>query len=80
VIETGLKFIITVDYNKFKEVFQQRRKPGNQPKKEIKTDFPKATTNNSPTEGDHSVSFTEKVLTDDKRAIPEAVKDSTDGN
>ena len=79
VIETGLKFIITVDYNKFNEIFH-RRKPQNQPKKEAKTNAGQATTTNSPADGDQTISFTDKVSADDRKSIPAAVKDSTDGN
>jgi hypothetical protein len=79
VIETGLKFIITVDYNKFKEIFQKRRRGENRPKKEETTNAGKETTSNSPTQSEEAVSFTDSLFVDDKR-IPVAVKDSTDGN
>ncbi|MCW3107157.1 MAG: hypothetical protein JWQ09_1663 [Segetibacter sp.] len=80
VIETGLKFIITVDYNKFKEIFRKRRRPSDQPKKETKTNAGQATTANSPAEGEQAISFTDKIWIDDRKAISTAVKDSTDGN
>jgi translocation and assembly module TamB len=80
VIETGLKFIITVDYNKFKEIFQKRRRPQDQPNKKTKTDPGNATTSNTPVESEQSVSFTDRILVDDKRAVSTAVKDSIDGN
>ncbi|MDQ6812125.1 MAG: translocation/assembly module TamB, partial [Bacteroidota bacterium] len=79
VIETGIKFIITVDYNKFNEIFH-KRKPKNQLKKEAKTSAGQATTTNSPADGNQTVSFTDKISADDRKAIPPAVKDSTDGN
>ncbi len=79
VIETGLKFIITVDYNKFKEIFR-KRKPQNQNKKDTKTKASQATTTNSPADSEQAVSFTDKTLADDRKSIPVAVKDSTDGN
>jgi hypothetical protein len=80
VIETGLKFIITVDYNKFQEIFKKRRRPENKVKKEQEKTPTKETTGNTPTQSEDAVSFTDKVLVDDKRVISAAVKDSTDGN
>ncbi|HSU51290.1 MAG TPA: translocation/assembly module TamB domain-containing protein, partial [Segetibacter sp.] len=80
VIETGLKFIITVDYNKFKEIFQKRRRGENRRKKEENNNANKETTSNSPSQNQEAVSFTDSLFVDDRRTIPVAVKDSTDGN
>lgn len=79
VIETGLKFIISVDYNKFKEIFMKRKKSQNQ-QKETKPKATQATTANSPEDGDKPVSFIEKISADDKRTIPAAVNEPTDEN
>lgn len=81
VIETGLKFIITVDYNQFKEIFRKRGRR-NQAPKQTKPKAEQATTTNSPADnsGDSTVSFTDKASADDRKSIPAAVKDSTNGN
>jgi hypothetical protein len=79
VIETGLKFIITVDYNKFKEILHRKRPP-KESKKETKTTTNQATTDNSSGGNDEVVSFTDKASADDRKSIPPAVNDSTDGN
>ncbi len=80
VIETGLKFIISVDYNKFKEIFQKRVRPQTQKEKEAKPKAVQATTSNTSSENEQRSSGAEKTLADDKKSIPASVKDSTDGN
>jgi len=78
VIETGLKFIISVDYNKFKEIFQKRKKAPSQ--KEKKPKAAQATTSNTPVGDEQKPANTEKILADDRKSIPASVKASTDGN
>ncbi|WP_018616045.1 translocation/assembly module TamB domain-containing protein [Segetibacter koreensis] len=78
VIETGLKFIISVDYNKFKDIFRKRRRF--QQQKETKSQATQATTSNTPAENDQVISDSEKTVADDRKSIPASVKDSTDGN
>lgn len=78
VIETGLKFIITVDYNKFQEIFHKRKKdPSPKP---VKPKDNQATTKNESEESKDVISFSDKVAADDRKTIPVAAKDSTDGN
>jgi translocation and assembly module TamB len=78
VIETGLKFIISMDYNKFKEIFQKRKKPKKE--KEPKPTGEQETTSSIPSENEQKFSNADKFLADDRRYIPAAVKDSTDEN
>lgn len=78
VIETGLKFIISVDYNKFKEIFQKKKKAPSQ--KETKPKAVQATTSNTSAGDEQKPANTEKILADDRKSIPASVKDSTDGN
>lgn len=92
VVETGLKFIISVDYNRFKQIFQKtrtRRERREQKKqdqelekiqkeKEEKTN--KATTGNYPVEENQTVLFSDKIVMDNRKSIPGLVKDSTDEN
>lgn len=85
VIETGLKFIISVDYNKFKEIFKKRKRPKKQDKqpvtpKDTKTNTTQATTGNTPAKNDQSVLFDNKPLIDDRKSMPALVKVSTDEN
>lgn len=79
VIETGLKFIMSVDYNQFKEIFQKRRSRS-QRDKETKRKAEQATTGNTPAENKQEVSNAEKIVADDRKSIPVTVKDSTDEN
>ena len=78
VIETGLKFIISVDYNKFKDVFRKRRRY--QQQKQTKTQNKPATTSNTSTENEKVASNAEKTVADDRKSIPASVKESTDEN
>jgi len=93
VVETGLKFIISVDYNRFKQIFQksgarkERRaqkkaeKEAEKQEKEKEEAADKATTNNSPEESKPTtVVFTDKIALDNRKLIPALAKDSTDEN
>ncbi|MEJ7683768.1 MAG: hypothetical protein WKG06_39080 [Segetibacter sp.] len=80
VIETGLKFIMSVDYNQFKEIFQKRKRWRDLKDKETKPKAVPATTSNIPAENEQKSSDAEKTLADDRKSIPASVKDSTDGN
>jgi hypothetical protein len=81
VIETGLKFIISVDYNQFKDIFRKRRNRQQQQQRQTETQTTQATTSNTPAENDpRIVSDTEKSMADDRKSIPASVKDSTDEN
>ncbi len=84
VVETGLKFIISADYNKLKDLLRKKKKQ--QAAKSDKNDNSgkanKATTANSPSPGngeDSTVAFANKlIIADDKRNAAAQVKDSTD--
>lgn len=78
VIETGLKFIMTVDYNQFKDIFRNRKRL--QKQKQTKTPSAQATTGNTPADNEKVASGDEKTMADDRKSIPASVKDSTDGN
>ncbi|HLL41787.1 MAG TPA: translocation/assembly module TamB domain-containing protein, partial [Segetibacter sp.] len=83
VIETGLKFIISVDYNKFKDVFRDRRKRRQQreaQQKEIDSQDTQATTSNTGGGNEKLISDAERSIADDRKSIPAPVKDSTDGS
>lgn len=80
VIETGLKFIMSVDYNKFKDIFHKRRRQQSQKDKEAKPKSTQATTGNAPADNNNAVSNAEKTMADDRKTIPASVKDSTDEN
>ena len=78
VIETGLKFIISVDYNKFKDIFRKKKK-----QQQLNTAKPKsapATTDNTSPDNKQTTADSEKTMADDRKSIPASVKDSTDGN
>ena len=79
VIETGLKFIMSVDYNQFKEIFQ-KKKSWSEREKEAKPKSGQPTTRNTPTQNEQKTSDAEKTMADDRKSIPASVKDSTDGN
>jgi hypothetical protein len=90
VVETGLKFIISVDYNRFKQIFEksgarQRRREQRQAEreaekaeKEKQENGNKATTNNENGEQDQTVLFTDTIPADNRKTIPALAKDSTD--
>jgi hypothetical protein len=87
VVETGLKFVMSVDYNKFKDIFIQRknrrqqRKAQKENEKEAKQSE-KATTasGNVPQENPPFVTYEKVIIADDRKNIAATVKDSTDGN
>ncbi len=85
VIETGLKFIMTVDYNKFREIFENMKA-----RREIKKaqkaaeDSTSATTtsfnynkNNPGTENTDAIESTEKISADNRKNIPVVNKDES---
>lgn len=78
VIETGLKFIISVDYNQFKDIFRKRRR--GQQQKPAKPQNTPPTTGNTPSKDEQLATDSEKIVADDRKSIPASVKDSTDGN
>jgi translocation and assembly module TamB len=85
VVETGLRFIMSVDYNKFKQIFmdrqlrRERRKQDRQDKKDT-TPTQATTSTDTPIKDTTSVVQFEKVSADDRKAIPATVKDSTNEN
>jgi hypothetical protein len=90
VVETGLRFVMSVDYNKFKDIFtlrKNRRKQRQQEKtrdKELKdstSNSNKATTSTEPVRKDDLPIASEKVIiADDRKTVPATVKDTTDEN
>jgi len=86
VVETGLKFVMSVDYNKFKDIFIQRknRRQQRQLQKEQEKQQPateKATTANDsiPLENSQTVTYQKDIIADDRKPVTATVKDSTDG-
>jgi hypothetical protein len=70
VIETGVKFVMSIDYNKFKEIFVQRkqRREVKKENKEKEKETKQATTgNNSPANDSTTVQF-EKVPADKRKS------------
>jgi hypothetical protein len=87
VVETGLKFIISVDYEKFKDIFTDRKKRRQQrqeqkAREEALKSSEKVTTatDSTPTSDSSIVIFEKDVIADDRKTVPATVKDSTDGN
>jgi translocation and assembly module TamB len=87
VVETGLRFVMSVDYNKFKDIFTQRKNRRRQRQeeksreKEQKSSEKATTANDSvPQENSPIVTFDKVVIADDRKTIPATVKDSTDEN
>ena len=87
VVETGLKFIISVDYNKFREIFQKKRvrKPKDQaPKNDniaAQTDKPTAQNNApAPANQNKTVSTGNAIVADDRKIIPAPENEPTDEN
>ncbi|HEX8278462.1 MAG TPA: hypothetical protein VF540_07195, partial [Segetibacter sp.] len=79
----GLKFIISVDYNKFKDVFRDRKKRRQQreaQQKEIERRDTQATTSNTGKGNEKLISNADRLIADDRKSVPASVKDSTDGN
>jgi translocation and assembly module TamB len=90
VIEQGLKFIMTVDYNKFREVLR-RGKERRQFKKQQKADTTAVQTQTTfidtppdvaggatPLSNTDSTTETNKTAADDRKSIPALDKASTD--
>jgi hypothetical protein len=86
VVETGLKFIISVDYEKFKEIFTDRKKRRQQrraqkEREEALKSSDKATTANDSIPNENSpVTFDKVIIADDRKIVPATEKDSTDAN
>lgn len=75
VVETGLRFIISVDYNQFKEIFQRSRRKRNRKEENKPT---QSTTANMPAGDERSIIQLDKVSADDRRTVPATAKVSTD--
>jgi hypothetical protein len=86
VVETGLKFIMSVDYNKFKEIFQGRKARREMRKKQKELDKQQenklkpeqATTGNTPGESSNPPIVSTDMIADTRKNIAASVKDSTD--
>ena len=79
--ETGLRFIMSVDYNKFKEIFVQRKRRREARKDEKKNEVaPPPTTTNDKSTKDTSVVQFEKVAADDRKKTAATDNVSTDEN
>jgi hypothetical protein len=82
VVETGVKFIMSVDYNKFKEIFVQRkqRREAKKENREKEKETKQATTgNDSPAKDSTTVQF-EKVPADKRKTTRATDNVSTDEN
>lgn len=79
VIENGLKFIISVDYNRFKEIFEQRkqRRRVREMNRENKDELEKAKETNNPSDST-GVSFLIKSPADIRQTYSASDKASTD--
>ncbi len=79
-LETGVKFIMSVDYDKFREIFVQRklRREAKKENKEKDKETKQSTTGNSPASDSTTVQF-EKVPAD-KRKSTSADNAPTDEN
>ena len=83
VVETGLKFIISADYNNLKDLLRKKRKQqqAKTDKKDNKNKSEKTTTGNLPLSNDsedHSVAFDNKaIIADDRKTLSAPVKDTT---
>lgn len=91
VVETGLRFVMTVDYNRFRQIFQNRKKRREQRKaqkemtdsiKNINTTNTNTTNNTgtNDTDSKNVIVYTEKVAADNRKNTPVTDKDSTDEN
>jgi translocation and assembly module TamB len=86
VVETGLRFVMSVDYNKFKDIFTQRKNRRRQKKEEKEREerrkiiSEKATTSNDalPNEDSALITFEKPIIADDRKTVSAIVKDSTD--
>ena len=84
VVETGLKFIISADYNKLKDLLRKKRKQkGAKTDKKVNTNkSDKATTGHLPSSNnseDSTLAFENKaIIADDRKNLSAPVKDSTD--
>jgi hypothetical protein len=79
IIETGLKFIISVDYNKFSDIFRNRKRRQQQ-LRQAEQEATHETTSTTSTESDQLLSDAERPMADDRKSIPASVKDSSNGN
>ncbi len=82
VVETGVKFIMSVDYNKFREIFVQRkqRREAKKENREKEKETKQATTgNDSPAKDSTTVQF-EKVPADKRKTTRATDNVSTDEN
>ena len=81
VVETGLKFIISADYNKLKDLLRKKKKPNpaaKNSKKDTNTDKQTTGTNTPNEEGENALTFINKTfIADDRKNVPATVNDST---
>jgi hypothetical protein len=93
VVETGLKFIVSVDYNRFKQIFdlqRERRSQRREERSEKKAAKDTATVKSATTLTDQPLkpntvpvadsASISKVVADDRKVIPAIDKDPTDEN
>ena len=84
VVETGLKFIISADYNKLKDLLRKKRKQkgAKTDKKDNTNKDDKSTTSHLPSSNnseDSTLAFENKaIIADDRKNLSAPVKDSTD--
>ena len=78
VIETGLKFIISVDYNKFKQIFKGARKRNNNKKNKDQSEQEPGDPLKE--DNDKQVSFYDKTPADERRTNSAIVNDTADEN
>jgi hypothetical protein len=84
VVETGLKFVMSVDYEKFKDIFIDRKKRRQQRREQkereeaLKSEKATTTTDSIPGSDSSTVIFDKVAIADDRKTVPATVKDSTD--
>ncbi|GEO10899.1 translocation/assembly module TamB domain-containing protein [Segetibacter aerophilus] len=86
VVETGLKFIISVDYEKFKDIFIDRKKRRQQRREQkereeaLKSSEKATTANDSIPVESSPITFEKVLIADDRKTVSATEKDSTDAN
>jgi hypothetical protein len=80
VVETGLRFIMSVDYDKFQEIFRQRRQRREAKKEEDKNNDIKQATTNTELPGNDTTAIVqfEKVSADNRKTTPATQNANTD--
>lgn len=81
-VETGIRFIMSVDYNKFKEIFVQRKRMRDAKKaiKKNETPPPPTTSNDKPSKDNNTIVQFDKVAADDKKTVVAKDNVPTDEN